>query len=163
MIDAPTYKKVGIGLAALAVLLIIVLAIIKINIDEEGEFLCKLVEASPTVSLEECPAHNNPTSWYLMAAFAASVLILVAGVYLFFLQPRKGQVKDLKTNISKLGGEEATVYRLITSQDGMMYQSDIIKQMGLTKVKVSRILDRLEGQGIIERKRRGMTNVVVLK
>lgn len=34
---------------------------------------------------------------------------------------------------------------------------------GLTKVKVTRILDRLEGREIIERKRRGMTNVVILK
>tara|TARA_Y100000310_G_scaffold79304_3_gene76019 strand:- start:11104 stop:11229 length:126 start_codon:yes stop_codon:yes gene_type:complete len=31
------------------------------------------------------------------------------------------------------------------------------------KAKVSRIIDRLENKDIVERKRRGMTNVVVLK
>ena len=33
----------------------------------------------------------------------------------------------------------------------------------LNKVKITRILDKLEGMGILERKRRGMTNVVILK
>ena len=33
----------------------------------------------------------------------------------------------------------------------------------LDKHIVSRIIDRLEGKGFVERKRRGMTNVVVMK
>ena len=44
-----------------------------------------------------------------------------------------------------------------------MYQSDVMKELELSKVKVTRILDRLEGKGILERKRRGMTNIVILK
>ena len=40
--------------------------------------------------------------------------------------------------------------------------SDLIKESGMNKVKVSRILDRLEGKGLIDRKRRGMTNIVIL-
>jgi len=33
----------------------------------------------------------------------------------------------------------------------------------LGKVKVSRILDKLEGKGLVETKTRGMTNVILLK
>jgi uncharacterized membrane protein len=33
----------------------------------------------------------------------------------------------------------------------------------MTKVKVSRILDSLETKNLLERRRRGMSNVVVLK
>ena len=44
-----------------------------------------------------------------------------------------------------------------------MFQADLIDKSGLGKVKISRILDRLEGKGLIERKRRGMNNIVVFK
>ena len=44
-----------------------------------------------------------------------------------------------------------------------VFQADLIEQTEFGKAKMTRILDRLEGKGYIERKRRGMTNVVVLK
>jgi len=44
-----------------------------------------------------------------------------------------------------------------------VFQADLIEKTGFGKAKMTRIIDRLEGQGIVERKRRGMTNVVVLK
>ena len=34
---------------------------------------------------------------------------------------------------------------------------------GFGKVKITRVIDRLEGKNLIERRRRGMTNVVVFK
>ena len=43
---------------------------------------------------------------------------------------------------------------------------DLQKLMGKTdfsKVKVTRLLDKLEAKNLIERRRRGMTNAVVLK
>jgi uncharacterized membrane protein len=44
-----------------------------------------------------------------------------------------------------------------------MFQSDLVEGTGMQKVKITRLLDRLEGLKLIERKRRGMTNVVILK
>ena len=44
-----------------------------------------------------------------------------------------------------------------------MFQADLIEKLNLGKVKVSRILDRLENKNLIERKRRGMNNLIVLK
>ena len=40
--------------------------------------------------------------------------------------------------------------------------ADLIEKTGFGKAKMTRIIDRLEGKGFVERKRRGMTNVVVL-
>ncbi|RLE76927.1 MAG: transcriptional regulator, partial [Thermoprotei archaeon] len=34
---------------------------------------------------------------------------------------------------------------------------------GFSKAKVSRILDKLEAMGLVERKRRGMSNIVLLR
>ncbi|MBS3065392.1 MAG: MarR family transcriptional regulator, partial [DPANN group archaeon] len=44
-----------------------------------------------------------------------------------------------------------------------IFQADLIEKTGFGKAKITRILDRLEGRDFIERKRRGMTNVVVVK
>jgi uncharacterized membrane protein len=44
-----------------------------------------------------------------------------------------------------------------------MFQSELVEKTGYSKSKVSLILDRLEAKRILERKRRGMTNAVVLK
>ena len=44
-----------------------------------------------------------------------------------------------------------------------MFQSSLVNETKLSKVKVTRILDRLEGKSLIERKRRGMSNVIILK
>ena len=44
-----------------------------------------------------------------------------------------------------------------------IFQADLIEKTGFGKAKMTRILDRLEGKGFVERKRRGMTNVVVIR
>jgi uncharacterized membrane protein len=44
-----------------------------------------------------------------------------------------------------------------------MYQSDLIKETEFSKVKITRILDKMESKDVIDRKRRGMTNIIVLK
>ena len=53
-------------------------------------------------------------------------------------------------------------HNTLTKQE-TIFQSDLVEKTEFDKVKVSRILDKLEGRQLIERKRRGMTNVVVLK
>jgi uncharacterized membrane protein len=78
----------------------------------------------------------------------------------FFHKESKG---FKQVDLSKLDEEEKQVYDLVKSKDGSAYQSDIVKETGLSKVKTTRILDKLETNGILERKRRGMTNIVVLK
>ncbi|MDE1824627.1 MAG: MarR family transcriptional regulator [Candidatus Micrarchaeota archaeon] len=59
--------------------------------------------------------------------------------------------------------EERKLYELIEQADGAIFQSELVERSKLTKVKVTRILDRLEGRGLVERRRRGMTNMVLLK
>ncbi len=71
--------------------------------------------------------------------------------------------EEKKAKMQGLDEEEKTVMNIILRENGSAYQSDLIRETSMTKVKISRILDRLEGKGLIERKRRGMTNVVILK
>ena len=53
--------------------------------------------------------------------------------------------------------------RILKENKGTVFQPKIVNDSGFSKIKVSRLLDKLEERQFIERKRRGMTNVVVLK
>ena len=111
------------------------------------------------------------TQTYLSLAIIA--VIVVIGLVIMLSKPKerivlkkikeKVEVKRKPIDYSKLDKEEKVIVRVIEGADGTIFQSDLVEKSGFSKVKVSRILDRLEGEQIIERKRRGMTNVVVLK
>ena len=63
--------------------------------------------------------------------------------------------------MSTLKAEERKIVNLLLEKKAM-FQADLVDVSGINKVKVSRILDKLEGYGVIERKRRGMQNIVIL-
>jgi len=108
------------------------------------------------------------------------IFVVVIGLYLIFfgkeekivtkiktikqqIEPKKITKEDYKKVIDDLNNDEKIIFEKIIESKGTIFQSDLVDQTNLNKVKVTRILDRLEGQGLIERKRRGMTNVVILK
>jgi hypothetical protein len=68
-----------------------------------------------------------------------------------------------KKTLSSLSDDERKIYSLILDANGSVFQSELVKKTGYSKVRVTRILDRLEGKGLIERKRRGMTNIIILR
>ena len=106
------------------------------------------------------------------------VFIILIGIYLIFFGKEekivtkiiKEQIKDKKISkdnykdiLNKLNNEEKSVFEKIIESEGSMFQSELVEKTDLTKVKVTRILDKLEGKHLIERRRRGMTNIVILK
>jgi uncharacterized membrane protein len=46
---------------------------------------------------------------------------------------------------------------------GTAFQSEVVEKTGWSKVKVTRTLDKLESRRLLERRRRGLTNIIVLK
>jgi len=59
--------------------------------------------------------------------------------------------------------DEAKIYQAILDAGGVMNQGDIGGNVGLSKTTVSRTLELLESRGLIEKRRRGMGNVILLK
>jgi uncharacterized membrane protein len=59
--------------------------------------------------------------------------------------------------------DEKRIVEIIIDEGGTMFQSELVEKSGYSKSKVSLVLDKLEAKRILERKRRGMTNAVVLK
>ncbi|OIO26670.1 hypothetical protein COT57_00555 [Candidatus Micrarchaeota archaeon CG09_land_8_20_14_0_10_55_25] len=99
-------------------------------------------------------------------AYALAGLVALAGLYFAFLkkdEPLVAGEKRKTKDLSKLEGDEKTVASYVQEAGGSLYQSDLVAKTGFTKVRVTRILDKLEHDGVVERKRRGMTNIVVLR
>ncbi len=167
---AQNEKIIGYSLIAFAAVLFVVLIFIKIQVDKESAYLCEKFHENK-LDMSACPVHqansfSSNLSWMITTAFGISFLIFAAGVYIAFFhrlltrEPKK-EFKDV--DLSRLGGDEKRIYEIIKSKSGSAYQSDLIKETGLSKVKVTRVLDRLEAKDVLEKKRRGMTNIIVLK
>ncbi|WP_436909512.1 helix-turn-helix transcriptional regulator [Halosimplex marinum] len=62
----------------------------------------------------------------------------------------------------RLTGNEETVFRLVLDAGGERPQREIVEETDLSKATVSRTLDALEHRDLLERKRRGMGNLVTL-
>jgi uncharacterized membrane protein len=116
-----------------------------------------------------CPMNKTvETQTYLSLAIVAILIIL--GIILIFSKPQKEIIIKKVTSkppkksydTSGLRAEDKKTFNLI-KENKTIFQGELIEKLGFGKAKVSRILDRLENKDLIERKRRGMTNVVVLK
>lgn len=103
----------------------------------------------------------------------SSILLGLSFMYLFNLSLDL-EIKNTGTNlfnateekwgniIKTLIGEEKEIYQIIYNAKGEILQKDIVIH-NFSRAKVTRLLDKLEKRGLIERKRYGMTNKVVLK
>lgn len=62
----------------------------------------------------------------------------------------------------RLANNEREIYETVLDADGVLPQSEVVERTDLSKATVSRGLDSLETKNLVERKRRGMGNVVLL-
>jgi uncharacterized membrane protein len=71
--------------------------------------------------------------------------------------------KDANLLLKFLESEERLIIKSILNHGGKTTQSEIVKETGLSRVKIFRILKKLEGRGAIVKKPNGMTNYVELE
>jgi hypothetical protein len=122
-----------------------------------------------TCTPEGCLYHNSFNSLIYLSYGIVGLLFMV-GLILIFSKPQKEivvkkikeRIKKKKIDTSDLKPEEKQVFNLV-KENKAIFQSDLIEKTGFGKAKMTRIIDRLEGKDFVERKRRGMTNVVVMK
>ena len=151
---------IGIGLIVVAIVLAMVVGYFRYTVAVVQADQCGM-------SVYEClHARNVPPE--VFAGYAIAIAIAAAGIYLIASELRSAKLKSKSAEefhkvAVALRGDEKKLYDMVAVSDGVMFQSDLVEKSGLQKVKVSRVLDRLEAQGLLERRRRGMSNVVVLK
>ena len=158
-------KYLGIGIIVLGISLIFLFGSIKTNFDAHGIFLCEAVSANPNLDMNQCPAHTSIIPTLVSIGYVISSLLILAGILVIFMEKLYHQSAKTspKVNLDTLDQEEKKIYHILKDNQGSMYQSDLIKETGFSKVQMTRVLDKLEGKKICDRKRRGMTNIVILK
>ncbi|RZH66416.1 helix-turn-helix transcriptional regulator [Natrinema altunense] len=70
--------------------------------------------------------------------------------------------REWEEQADELGATERVVYEAVLDADGVRPQREIVDETDLSKATVSRTLDSLESKALVERKRRGTGNVVML-
>ncbi len=155
-------KNVGYLIIGISILIIMIIFLFNSAVKDVGVATCSMDKLS-------CPMYESANKQTYLSLGIVGLLIIV-GLVLIFSKPeeriifRKVEAKKQKKeiNTSDLRQEEKKVLELI-QKNKAIFQAELIEKMGFGKAKMTRILDRLEGKGFVERKRRGMTNVVVMR
>jgi uncharacterized membrane protein len=118
-----------------------------------------------------CPMSQTVNQQTYISLGIVGLLIIVSFILILskpqreiIFKTRTVEKRDQKNKLDTGGlkSEEKQVLDLV-QENKTIFQADLIEKTGFGKAKMTRIIDRLEGRGFVERKRRGMTNVVVLK
>jgi len=123
-----------------------------------------------TIELKEIPNIYNS---FDMVVTGISCFVLGSSlIYLLLVGKSKVVGKDetslMRSNWDKIlerlsNPDERKIIQIIIDEGGTIFQSQLIEKSGYSKSKVSLVLDKLEARRILERRRHGMSNVVVLK
>jgi len=117
---------------------------------------------------EPCPLHQT-LNYQFYFSLAIVGLLFITGLVIAFMKPeekvvvKKVKERKKKLNIEGLDKDEKKVINLLVKENNAMFQSALKEKLDIGKVKLTRLLDKLEAKQFIERKRRGMNNIVVLK
>jgi hypothetical protein len=158
-------SMIGVGLILVAV-------VVALLVNSFGARIMEINDADCGCGAAEiggfCPHSENSLPIEVYLGYSTSAVLVLIGIYLIINDLRSAKLKSSSAEnwnkiTSALQGDEKTLYNLIASAEGVMFQSDLVEKSGLQKVKVSRVLDRLEARNLLERRRRGMSNIVVLK
>ncbi|MBD3247083.1 hypothetical protein GF378_00500 [Candidatus Pacearchaeota archaeon] len=117
-----------------------------------------------------CAMHTN-LSVQTWISFAIVLIVLIVGVVIMFTKPdekiiiktKKIKPKKKKIDKSKLGKREKKAVEILEKENGAIFQRALMEKLEIGKVGMTRLLDKLEAKQLVERKRRGMQNIVVLK
>ena len=159
-------KKTGYLLVGIAVLVVVIIYMFNNALYDIVNASCSEVGHG-----DSCPMYDTISQQTNLSLVIVGLLVMVA-LFLIFSKPQKEVITKTKIiekkkpakkyDLSDLKLEEKRVFELI-KENKTIFQADLIERTEYSKAKMTRIIDKLESKGYVERKRRGMTNVVVLK
>lgn len=80
-----------------------------------------------------------------------------------FLKEKKEIEENLFKFLDLLEKEDRDVLKIIIKNNGKIGQSSLAKTLDVDKVKMSRIISRMEDKKMLKKEKHGMTNKIVLK
>ena len=156
-------KNVGYILIGISILLIIIIFLFQGALKEIVASTCTAPDHATY-----CPMNAGINQQTYLSLGIVGLLIII-GLVLIFTKPKEKiivkKVKEpkKKINLTGLDSKEKEVVKILQQENGTIFQAELMERLGKGKVGITRLLDKLEAKQIIERKRRGMNNVVVLR
>ncbi len=153
-------KNVGFLIVGIAVVMAIIVFIFNSTLKTVSGLSCNM---GPSCTMYD----TIRTQTYLSLSIIGVVLIV--GFVIMFTKPKERIVvktikeKKKKLNLEGLDANEKKVIEILQSENGAIFQSTLMEKLEAGKVGITRLLDKLEAKQLIERKRRGMNNIVVLR
>ncbi|MCK5044100.1 hypothetical protein KAR52_03805 [Candidatus Pacearchaeota archaeon] len=153
-------KNVGWLIIGIGIVIVIMVLIFNSTLKELATTCCGCggsCSMSDTVSVQ---------TWI---SLCIATLIIIIGIFLILTKPKekiivkKIKERKKKLDLSGLDKKEKRAIELLQKENNVMFQSELIEKLEIGKVGMTRLLDKLESKQFIERKRRGMNNIVILK
>lgn len=156
-------KNRNVGFLIVGISLVVVFIILLFNYGLKS-LVAQTCSHGSTCSMFETISFQT----YLSLAIAG--IILIIGLFLIFageskkiiFRTRKIKEKIKPLSLAGLDSLEKKAVGLIQQEKGAMFQRTLMEKLGIGKVGMTRLIDKLEAKQIVERKRRGMSNIVVL-
>jgi uncharacterized membrane protein len=153
-------KKVGLIVIGIAILMAVIVLIFNFALKDITSQSCSMGTS--------CSMYSSITIQTIVS-LSITAIILIIGVVIFFSKPKERVIvkikheKKKKLNLNGLDKREKAVIELLQKENGAIFQGTLMERLGIGKVGITRLLDKLEAKQLIERKRRGMNNIIVLK
>ena len=152
-------KEIGYMTIGLAIILALLLFSFNNSIRESASDACGCSAGGGS----SCPHEDNLPYQTYLGGLVVLGLLTVGGFSIWSSKQKANTSHAKKRKIKNLSDDEKKIYKEIESAHGAIFQSELVEKTKLSKVKVSRLLDKLEGRGLVEKRRRGMANLVILK
>ena len=166
-------KNRAVGVLVIAIAILIGFIILSFNMAMSD------IISSACTHGDTCPMWGT-IDFQTNVSLGVMCFIIIIGLYLIFFgrdekivtrirkikpqfEPKKLTKESYQKIMRGLNGDEKKIFVKIIDNKGTFLQSDLVKGTKFSKVKITRILDKLEGKGLVERRRRGMSNVIILK
>lgn len=154
-------RHLGLLLSGISLLVLVLIISAALQMESQRQHACELVCGDEEqCGMASCPyLEQRQLPWFL---WASAILIAGLGSIGAYLAFQKDVIEHRTYDLSSLSAEEKTAFRKIRETGGI-FQNQLARELGISHVKMTRLLDKLEQHDLIERRRRGMTNWVVLK
>lgn len=156
-------RNVGYLIVGIAVLISVIIYLFNVALVD--------VVASTCSHGGSCSMHDAVAVQTWLSLSIAGIIFAI-GLFLIFSKESERIIVKTKTRTLKaqkkkidmkgLNKTERKVIQLL-KEENAIFQKTLMEKLEIGKVGMTRLLDKLEAKQIIERKRRGMNNVVVLK
>ena len=153
-------KQVGFLVIGIAIVMGVIIAMFNFVLRENMGLTCS---HGPTCGMY---GSLNVQTWI---SVILTIMIFGIGLIIMFLKPKERIIvktikeKKKKLNLEGLDSQEKKVIEILQSENGTIFQATLMEKIEIGRVGMTRLLDKLEAKQFIERKRRGMNNVIVLR